>query len=195
MQIPKKVREWIRQIPDQVTEDFRKLRSVWICFLVLFLPVLPFLLYPSFVKRYQLDCWLLVGVILGPLLGFVNGWWQEAKEADATTEKSKLYLQGMMQRYSLLFSVNGGAFAIVQFSNGLSMPGVLSRFGLSVGLILFTVFMVFDIWLWGSEMRQEHSKKFFRPVRQMILLMIGGLLVAGWILIGVVNSDRPCVYV
>ena len=107
------------------------------------------------------------------------------KEQDVPEAASALYLEGKMKRYSLLFSVNGGAFAIIQFSQDTELPGVLNMVSLSFGLILFTLLMVSDIWLWGAGMRQQHGLALFRPVGQMILLMIGTLLVAGWLLMGV----------
>ena len=92
----------------------------------------------------------------------------------------KLYLDGKMQRYTLLFSVNGGVFAIVQL-----LPRghlALDLGTLAIGAALFTVLMTADIWLWGADMRNQHGHTLFRPVGQGILLMIGALLVGGWIL-------------
>lgn len=174
------------QIQEQMRDDFRKLRPVGFCFLVVFLAAgVPSLFYPSFLERQHLELGLLVGVLLGPFLGSMTSQWKNTKEQDIPEAASELYLEGKMKRYSLLFSVNGGAFAIIQFSKDTQLPGVLSMFGLSFGLILFTLLMVSDIWLWGADMRQKHGIKLFRPVGQMILLMIGALFVSGWLLMGV----------
>ena len=176
------------QIPEQMRHDFGNLKPVWISFLVVFLAVVvPFLLYPRFLEPHHIELVSFVGVLLGPFLGSTASRWTNTKEEDISKGISELYLEGKMKRYSLLFSVNGGAFAIIQFSKG-ELPGVLSMFGLSLGLILFTVLMVSDIWLWGADMREKHGVKLFRPVGQTILLMIGALLVTGWLLMGVVSG-------
>jgi hypothetical protein len=127
---------------------------------------------------------LLAGVLIGPLVGPVASWRQRAEEKQVCREDSKLYLDGKMQRYSLLFAVNGGAFAIAQLVRDGKLPGDLRMSSLALGAALFTVIMVADIWLWGAAMRELHGAALFRPVGQTILLMIGALLLSGWFLVG-----------
>ena len=137
---------------------------------------------------YQpLEVGLLVGVILGPVAGPMIGKWKflEDNKEGVRREDQALYLEGKMKRYSLLFSVNGGAFAIAKLLNAPAPPGGLSIGGLSVGAIVFTTLMTSDIWLWGAGMRIRHGKDVFRPVGQTILLMIGALLASGWALVSI----------
>jgi len=136
---------------------------------------------------------LLVGVAVGPVLGVLINLWDEprrlhraeaavsqignANDATVAQDDAKLYLDGKMQRYSLLFSVNGGVFAIVQILQPKNLP--INTDTLSIGAAVFTVLMTMDIWLWGSGMRKQQAE-LFRPMGQLILLMIGALLFAGW---------------
>ena len=94
---------------------------------------------------------------------------------------SKLYLDGKMQRYSLLFSVNGGIFAIAQLVSKGDL--LLDLKTLASGAAIFTILMTADIWIFGADMRIHRSPTFFRPVGQAILLMIGSLIVAGWLMV------------
>jgi hypothetical protein len=86
--------------------------------------------------------------------------------------------------HSGLVSVNGGALAIARLIGDGKPVGGLSMLGLSIGAALFTIIMTADIWLWGAAMREQHGARLFRPVGQTMLLMIGALLFAGWLLIG-----------
>jgi len=132
----------------------------------------------------RFDVGLLVGVIAGPILGPIAAKFEfEMVTEELTREVRGLYLEGKMKRYSLLFSVNGGAFAIAKLLRGADPPGGLSMAALSVGAVVFTILMTADIWLWGAGMRGLYGEKLFRPIGQTILLMIGALLASGWILI------------
>ena len=66
------------------------------------------------------------------------------------------YEQGKHRRYSLLFSVNGGAFAITQllakFSQGDSWSIGPSPAG--VANVMITVLVVLDIYTFGKKMRK-----------------------------------------
>ncbi|HYR91728.1 MAG TPA: hypothetical protein VE422_47200 [Terriglobia bacterium] len=139
------------------------------------------------VLNQPLELGLLAGVILGPVAGPMIGKWKFSGGSDEEVkrEDQALYLDGKMKRYSLLFSVNGGAFAIAKLLNAPTPPGGLSIGGLSVGAIVFTVLMTADIWLWGAGMRKRHGTTMFRPVGQTILLMIGALLTSGWALVSI----------
>ncbi len=78
------------------------------------------------------------------------------------------YEEGEHRRYSLLFSVNGGAFAIVQFLDK-SAPnhtwtiGHLDLQHLAWGMFLFTVFMIFDIYAFGKKMDELQKEKHAQP--------------------------------
>ncbi len=109
--------------------------------------------------------------------------WTNATDASPGPENQALYLEGKMKRYSLLFAVNGAAFAIAKLLKEPNPPGDLSTSALATGVIVFTVLMTADIWLWGAGMRNEHGVRLFRPVGQTILLMIGALLCSGWVLV------------
>ena len=126
---------------------------------------------------------LFVGVILGPVLGPTLGRWTTGPR-EVETAAQALYLEGKMKRYSLLFSVNGGAFAVAKLLGQPNPPGGLGIAPLSLGAIVFSILMIADIWLWGAGMRNAHGARLFRPVGQTILLMIGALLCSAWILVG-----------
>ena len=126
---------------------------------------------------------LLLGLILGPIVGPMLGRWKKAEEP-VQPQVQTLYLEGKMKRYSLLFQVNGGAFAIAKLLDGPKPPGSLGIAALSLGAVVFSVLMTADIWLWGASMRNAHGGKLFRPVGQAILLMIGALLCSAWVLVG-----------
>jgi len=123
-----------------------------------------------------------------------------AKRSDVTREKKlpecfTAYEDGKHRRYSLLFAVNGGAFAVAKL---LSDPetrtvlGGLSLSQLSVGMILFTSLMVVDIFLFGQNMRSTLPKDAFDPNGKTVavfatpgkgvLILIGVLICAGWFL-------------
>lgn len=73
-------------------------------------------------------------------------------------DAKELYETGKHRRYSLLFFVNGGAFAIAKLITGESgKPGVvlgnLTLTELSVGMVAFTAVMICDIYAFGDKMR------------------------------------------
>lgn len=135
----------------------------------------------------SLETGLLLGVILGPVLGPMLARWPK-EEQSVHRDDQTLYLEGKMKRYNLLFLVNGGAFAIAKLLGQTKLPGNLGIASLSLGAVVFTVLMTADIWLWGAGMRKDHGAGLFRPVGQTILLMIGALLCAGWILVMGIGS-------
>jgi hypothetical protein len=67
----------------------------------------------------------------------------------------RTYIDGKIQRYYLLFAVNGGAFAIAELMRGaagVSQPlGGLSLQRLAYGAVIFTWLLWWDIWAWGSR--------------------------------------------
>ena len=109
-----------------------------------------------------------------------------------TTDPAKLdglrtYIDGKMRRYGLLFSVNGGAFAIAKLmadENTARLLGRLSVRHLAGGAIIFTIVMVVDIWSFGEMMRTEFLDELaFTKRGKTILLLLGTLLVSGWLLV------------
>jgi hypothetical protein len=102
-------------------------------------------------------------------------------------ESFKSYEDGKHRRYSLLFAVNGGAFAIAKLyavEGAAAVLGQLSLHQLSRGMILFTVVMVADIYMFGQKMRSTYLPDAFGPQGKAVLLLIGFLLAAGWYLVG-----------
>jgi hypothetical protein len=111
-------------------------------------------------------------------------------------ESFKTYEDGKHRRYQLLFSVNGGAFAVAKLLGDKDLSGIaghltLSR--LSIGMLLFTLVMVTDIFAFGEKMRKfmggnekppPDSLGVFGPPGKVVLLLLGALICAGWILIG-----------
>lgn len=104
-------------------------------------------------------------------------------------EAFELYENGKHRRYSLLFAVNGGAFAIAKLL--LAEPGkpgvvlgnlMLSE--LSIGMALFTALMVIDIFVFGQKMRQAYLPTAFGLPGKLVLLALGMLQCAGWLLVG-----------
>ncbi|HKR60895.1 MAG TPA: hypothetical protein VJS64_14330 [Pyrinomonadaceae bacterium] len=111
-----------------------------------------------------------------------------------TTDPEKLdgmrtYIDGKMRRYSLLFSVNGGAFAIAKLLADDSTAKLLGRLTvrhLAFGSIVFTIVMVVDIWLFARMIQREFLKKLvFGKPGKTILLLLGALLIGGWLLVAI----------
>jgi hypothetical protein len=102
---------------------------------------------------------------------------------------SELYEDGKHRRYSLLFAVNGGAFAIAKYSAGdleetaRTMIGGLTIERLSLGMALFSIVMVWDIYAFGSRMHKINSNLFRLPGR-VVLCLIGVLICVGWLISG-----------
>ena len=112
---------------------------------------------------------------------------ESPNEPRLTDEDLKLlgaYLDGKMKRYSLLFSVNGGAFAIASLSKGgEAIVGTLELWHLALGAILFTVVMTVDIFLWGLSMSRragEISNMVFTRPGQIIVGLLSFLLILAW---------------
>jgi hypothetical protein len=93
------------------------------------------------------------------------------------------YTEGKMKRYGLMFSVNGGAFALAKFSadKGVDInPAVIAS-----GAIFFTVLMTLDIWMFGIAMRtqfEEIQEGLFGQHGRFILLGLALLLISAWAL-------------
>ena len=95
----------------------------------------------------------------------------------------KLYEDGKHRRYTLLFAVNGGGFAIAKL---LLEPtrdfGQLTRTKLALGMILFTLVMSADIFMFGEKMRTSYLPDAFGLPGKTVLLLLAALLCAGWAL-------------
>lgn len=97
----------------------------------------------------------------------------------------ELYENGKHRRYSLLFSVNGGAFAVAKILAGQgNVLGGLSLKQLSIGMVLFTMIMVWDIFEFGRRNRKEPIPNVFNPAGKAVLLLLGVLICVGWLLVG-----------
>lgn len=106
------------------------------------------------------------------------------------------YLEGKMKRYGLLFSVNGGTFAIISLAvqnadDGLDashhLIGKLTLGNLALWIIIFTALMIADIWRYGTGMRKLEASAYFgrhprlfTPFGQSITVLVGILLVGAW---------------
>jgi purine-cytosine permease-like protein len=100
-----------------------------------------------------------------------------------------LYETGKHRRYGLLFSVNGGAFAIAKLLAGEAgqAPVVLGHLTLpqlAVGMTLFTIVMVADTFMFGEKIRTTELRGAFGWQGKLVLLVLGFLLCAGWLLAG-----------
>lgn len=95
-----------------------------------------------------------------------------------------LYENGKQRRYNLLFTVNGGAFAIAKlFQNPDAVLGGLTLKHLSIGMIIFTIIMVLDIFAFGIG-KSKSNPDLFRSIGKVVLISLGLLIVVGWCLVG-----------
>lgn len=97
------------------------------------------------------------------------------------------YIDGKMKRYSLLFSVNGGAFLIGKLFTEENTRGVLGGLtpqALAVGAILYTFLMWRDVYLFGDMMKREFfdGKLVFQRPGILILHALCSLIIIGWLL-------------
>lgn len=103
-------------------------------------------------------------------------------------DESELYESGKHRRYGLLFAVNGGAFAVAKLLTGEPgkagvVLGALTLPELAIGMTLFTILMVVDIYFFGLKMKKRLPDD-FGPIGKLVLISIGALLCAGWLLAG-----------
>lgn len=101
----------------------------------------------------------------------------------------RTYIDGKMRRFSLLFSVNGGAFAIAKLITGNDQAVVLGHLKVSylaAGSIIFTVLIVIDIYLWAQKMKEEFLGNLaFGIAGKAILLSLGILIISAWLLVAI----------
>jgi ketosteroid isomerase-like protein len=131
------------------------------------------------VFRKQQDGWVCVNWQVTELKN------REAATRDRITE-DQLYEDGKHRRYSLMFAVNGGAFAVARLLTGSGetpalVVGSLRLEQLAVGMALFTTIMAIDIDAFGRRMK-EKDRDLYKGIGVFVLLAIGSLTVAGWML-------------
>lgn len=103
----------------------------------------------------------------------------------------KAYEDGKHRRYNLLFAVNGGAFAVARVlgEKGSALAGNLTMSDLAIGMILFTLLMGLDIFMFGLKMRAQWEASqpgaTDSPLKGLFALPGRIVLVALCILIGV----------
>jgi len=105
-----------------------------------------------------------------------------------------LYENGKGRRYGLLFSVNGGAFAILSLlakdaSDVVSLE--CAALAVAVAMLLFTGMMIFDIHDFGRRMTcLSGPLELYKVggVGRRILWLLGGLLGAAWIGVALVAA-------
>lgn len=104
----------------------------------------------------------------------------------------RTYIDGKMRRFSLLFAVNGGAFAIAKLMTGTNQDGGAALLGslklwhLALGSIVFTVLIVVDIYLWAQRMKKEFLGELaFGIPGKTILLLLGVLIISAWTLVAI----------
>jgi hypothetical protein len=93
------------------------------------------------------------------------------------SDEYRVYQDGKARRYTLLFSVNGGALAILEFATEVDSANLFSA--MPYGLILFTATMFIDIWAFGSALHAEVEQA-FRLIGRFVLTTICGLIIAAW---------------
>jgi hypothetical protein len=99
-------------------------------------------------------------------------------------EALDVYENGKHRRYALMFSVNGGAFAVARIIGGPDkVLGGLSLRELSIGMTLFTAVMVWDIFEFGRRSRKPPIPEVFGRAGKAVLLLIGALICSGWLLV------------
>jgi hypothetical protein len=111
---------------------------------------------------------------------------ERVSEEKKLPESFKAYEDGKHRRYSLLFAVNGGAFAVAKLfadPKTSNVLGSLTLRQLSIGMILFTIVMVLDIYMFGEKMRSQYLPEGFGWQGKIVLLLLGILICAGWFLV------------
>ena len=143
--------------------------------------------------------WLLAVTAISLLLAVlaVYNWtgfeWDGVTEAQIVPASFQSYEDGKHRRYGLLFAVNGGAFALAKLLADRTKQqtvGSLSLPRLSIGMILFTVVMVLDIFMFGHNMRTKYLPSQFATVGKTVLVLLGLLICTGWFLVAWNQEDK-----
>lgn len=107
-------------------------------------------------------------------------------EEKKVPESFKTYEDGKHRRYQLLFAVNGGAFTVAKLfadKSAVNVLGSLTLCQLSAGMVLFTAVMTADIFMFGEKMRTKYLSDAFGWQGKTVLILIGTIICAGWILV------------
>ncbi|MGO7320057.1 hypothetical protein ACCS95_17605 [Rhizobium ruizarguesonis] len=114
----------------------------------------------------------------------------------ALSEKDiiEIYEQGKHRRYSLLFAVNGAAFAIGKLLTGDPQNGPVVLGGMTIeilalAMIFFSIVMTFDICKFGIRMKKLDSDLFQWPGK-LVLVAFLILLAGGWGIVGFAPPAR-----
>jgi hypothetical protein len=115
----------------------------------------------------------------------------DTKEEIMNSEKSvpdsfRTYEDGKHRRYQMLFTVNGGAFAVAKLladRDPAHVLGKLTLFQVSIGMFLFTVVMSADIFMFGEKMRKTYLHSVFSWQGKTVLILIAAIICVGWILV------------
>ena len=98
-------------------------------------------------------------------------------------ESFKAYEDGKHRRYQLLFTVNGGAFAVAKLFVGKDASNVLGSLTLrqlAIAMVLFTVVMSTDIFMFGKKMRDTYLPDAFSWQGKLVLILLGLIICVGW---------------
>jgi hypothetical protein len=102
----------------------------------------------------------------------------------------KLYEDGKYRRYELLFAVNGAAFSVAKLFPEAWAGKFLKNLSLeqlAFGMIVFTISMMVDIYVFGERMREDADqdrgdtrKGMFSIYGKAVLIVLCATIVAGW---------------
>jgi len=90
------------------------------------------------------------------------------------------------RRYSLLFAINGGAFAVAKLfgeKDAAPILGHLRLTQLAVGMAVLTAIIVIDIFMFGEKMRSMYLPNAFGWQGKAVLISIGATICIGWLLV------------
>ena len=112
-----------------------------------------------------------------------------ANQVLSPKEVIEIYESGKHRRYSLLFSVNGGALAIGKLIVSGSKEeqlalGSLRVWMVGVAIAIFSSVMTYDIWQFGMRMRRN-DPTLFGPAGQRVLIIIGVMLTAVGLIVAI----------
>jgi hypothetical protein len=123
---------------------------------------------------------------------YMRSWTKLTKPTLDLKDVYSLYESGKSRRYGLLFSVNGGAFAILSLLVKDTDKAVDARWAalpIAVAMLSFTAIMIWDIHNFGEKMAALGGPlnlyKRGGPGRQ-VLWLLGILLILAWIAVAAV---------
>lgn len=168
-------------------------------------PIDPSSRFDAFLERNWLPVLLFAPILLLPLFLFTFHKYVAQKssarlgESSARPDKDlfEAYETGKHRRYGLLFSVNGAAFALVEFFFGKDQPRIeaLTVYQIAFGMMCFSAIMSFDILAFGLKMRFSRSQKsiwdgLFAWPGWVVLGALWLLISTGWLLAGSAEYRR-----